>query len=310
MFALVLVVVVINFTIINLAPGDPTYILIGQTPVDKEYLDQVRKEYGLDKPLLERLFTYISKILQGDFGISYRSQRPVIYLIAQALPNTVALMGLGLALGTAFGILLGVIGSTTRHKKVDSLVTIGSLLGFSIPIYWLGQVLIFIFAVNFGILPASGTGGIGLAANDPRRILELLRYSILPVASVTIWNTALITQMTRTSMRENFGKEFVFAARARGIQERVIVFRHVLRNALIPITSLVSYQAGYLFVGAIVTETIFSWPGMGSLLIEAAFARDYPLLMGILLVVTVGIAVITLITDLIYGLLDPRIQYR
>ena len=306
---LVLSVLVLTFILIHLAPGDPIYILAGDGG-DKAYYTQMRAYYGLDRSLLEQLARYLLAVLRGDFGYSFTYQQPAFQVILGRVPATLLLMGTALALSTILGVLLGVITGTRPHTALDRAITVFTSTVYGIPVFWLGQLLIIVFAVELNWFPIEGMVS---ARNDYTGILyglDVLHHLALPAISLTLSQLPLTLRLTRTTLREVLVEDFVRTARAKGLPERVVVLRHALRNALLPIVTVIGSETGLLLTGAALTETVFAWPGLGRLLLSATLNRDYPLLMAIFILVAVTVILANLFTDLLYTWLDPRVRYK
>ncbi len=305
---LILLVLVINFIILQLAPGDPVFLFIqGGAGTTAEYVQQVRERLGLDRPMGEQLLVFILNIFRGELGFSHFYQRPVAALIMERLPITFLLVILSTIFASVAGILLGIFAGTRPYSAVDRINTVVAVLGYSIPTFWLGQLLIIAFSVRLNILP---TGGIPMHFTGGGGFLDWLRHLVLPVLSLGFIQLALAARVMRASTLEVLGMDYIVSARAKGLKESVILFKHALRNAVLPVLTVISVNFAFQFTGAMIIETVYSWPGLGRLMFESVFRRDYPILMGLLIVTSVGVIVINLITDLLYAYIDPRIVYE
>ena len=305
---LVLGVLVVTFTLIHIAPGDPIYILAGDGG-DAAYYARMRAYYGLDRPLYEQLGRYIWAALRGDFGYSFNYQQPALQVVLGRVPATLLLMLTALAISTGVGLLLGVVAATRPRTPLDYGIT-GTTLAFdAMPVFWLGQLLVITFAVGFQWFPVQGMVSVRETYTGLRLVLDVLHHLALPAITLALVQIALIARLTRTSVRETLSEDYVRTARAKGMPERVVVFRHALRNALLPVVTVVGGQFGAMLTGAALTETIFAWPGLGRLLLDATLNRDYPVLMTIFILASVSVIVANLVTDLAYTLLDPRVRY-
>ena len=305
---LLLGVLVVTVTMIHIAPGDPVYILAGDGG-DEEYYARMRAYYGLDRPLYEQLVRYLGAALRGDFGYSFSYQQPALQVVLERIPATLLLMLTALAISTGVGLLLGIIAATRPRTPLDYGIT-GTILAFdAMPVFWLGQLLVILFAVWLGWFPVQGMVSLRESYTGLRLVLDVLHHLILPALALALVQIALITRLTRTSLRETLSEDYVRTARARGMPERIVVFRHALRNALLPVVTVVGGQFGAMLTGAVLTETIFAWPGLGRLLLDATLNRDYPVLMAMFIVVSVSVILANLLTDLAYTLLDPRVRY-
>ncbi len=305
---LVLGVLVITFMLIHLAPGDPITVLAGDGG-NAAYYAEMRARYGLDRPLPEQLVRYVAAVARGDFGYSFSYQQPVYRVILSRLPATLLLMGTALALSTTLGLVLGVIMALRARTALRHGITATTLSFSAMPVFWLGQMLIIVFAVRLKLFPVQGMVSAREEYTGLRYVLDVVRHLVLPAITLSMVQLALTARLTRTSLRQVLSEDFVRTARAKGLHERVVVFRHALRNALLPIVTVIGGQIGVLLTGAALTETIFAWPGLGRLLLDATLNRDYPLLMAIFILVAVTVVVANLLTDLVYTLLDPRVRY-
>jgi peptide/nickel transport system permease protein len=302
-------VVVINFLLISLSPGDPVTALIGEFPAPPEYVERVRSQYGLDKPVHERLVRYIGNVLRGDLGFSFANRQPVLDLVLERLGRTLILMFVTVVFATAFGVLLGVLAAGRPHSPLDSGSTGIALLGYSVPEFWLGQILILVFAVGLGWLPAGGFRDVRADHTGFAAIADMARHMVLPMMALSFRYMAITTRLTRASLLEVMNSDYILAARARGISERRVLWLHGLRAAALPILTVIGYNFAFIVAGSALVETVFGWPGIGRLMYDSLFTRDYPVLLGILLIVSLAVIVVNLITDLAYALFDPRVRY-
>lgn len=311
MIPVVLAIAALNFGLVHLAPGDAADILGGlaghATP---EFVAQLRAEFGLDLPLYKQFFIYMGKILTLDLGYSYLQQTPVLDLILGRLPATVLLMASSLVLAICFGVLLGSVSAMRRGSWVDNVISVMALIIYAAPVFWLGLMLIVFFAVTLGILPSGGMATIGNDATGFSYVLDVLEHLVLPAGTLALFYMALYTRVMRASMLEVYTFDFIRTARAKGLSEHSVAWSHAARNALLPVVTLAGVQLGHLLGGSILIETVFAWPGLGRLIIDALFQRDLNLLLGILLVSSFIVIIASLITDLIYGFLDPRTVYK
>lgn len=291
-----------TFVLISLAPGDTAQVLAGQSGADPAYLELIRERFGLDRPLPYQIATYLRALARGDLGYSAVRAQPVRDLLLERLPASLLLGGTALALATVLGIGLGVLAATRRGRPVDVAVSLGSLLGYSIPVFWLGQLLVALFAVRLGWLPAGGMR----SADGPGGAVDLLRHLLLPAATLAMLLVALMVRVTRAATVDALNEDFVTVARAKGLTEARVLGRHVLRNAFRPIVTVVTGYAGLMLTGAVLVETVFVWPGLGRLLYDSVLARDTPMLAAILLLSAAVVFTANLIADILYRLLDPR----
>jgi peptide/nickel transport system permease protein len=308
-YALVLwVAATINFALPYLAPGDPVdYLYVGPIQgLTEEQLAQIRTGYGLDRPILEQYAGFWTGLTRGDLGTSVAHNRPVVDLLLERLPWTLALIGLGVLGATVLGIALGAAAAWWRGRRRDIGLVTGVLAVDSMPSFWIGMMLIAVFAVQLGWFPSFGATEI--TAGGAAAIGEMLRRLVLPVVTITLAIFGSIFLLTRAAMVSVLDEPFVRLARAKGVSERQIALRHALRNALLPVFTNVTVMVGALLSSLVVVETVFAYPGLGRLIYEAVTARDYPLLQGAFLLITVGVIVLNLLADLTYPLLDPRVR--
>ena len=314
---LVLGIATLVFFVINLAPGDPTQVLI--TPgMRAEIIAQTRANFGLDQPLPIRYLKWMGALLQGDFGYSYSYGRPVLEVIGQILPNTLLLSAA--ALGVAFigGVLIGIVQAVRQYSFADQALSVLALFFYSMPSFWLALMLILVFALfarnvwEWPIyFPPSGTRSIDYDLLGPlERIVDRVRYMVLPVTSLALVLAAGIARYTRGSMLEVVRQDYVRTARAKGLPESSVILKHALRNALIPVITLLGLYLPVLFSGTVFIETVFGWPGMGKTIVDAIGLRDYPLVMGTSLIFAAMVVLGNLIADLLYAVVDPRIRYE
>jgi peptide/nickel transport system permease protein len=306
---LVLGVLVLSFVLIQLAPGDPIIVLAGDGG-DAAYYEAMRARYGLDRPLPEQLGRYLLAVARGEFGYSFSYRQPVFEVILARLPATLLLMVSALIFAIVVGVGLGVLSALRPGSLLDYTVGVLTLLGAAMPVFWLGQLLIILFAVQLELFPVQGMITVRERYTGLRYLLDLLHHLALPTLTLGLLQLALLTRLTRTSLREILAEDFVRTARAKGLREQVVVLRHALRNALLPVVTVIGGQIGVLITGAALTETIFAWPGLGRLLLDATLNRDYPLLMALFVIVAVSVVAANLLTDLVYTMLDPRVRYH
>jgi peptide/nickel transport system permease protein len=296
---------VIVFLVLHLAPGDPAEIMLGAN-ANKEDLDRLRAQLGLDQPLHVQYLHWIGHVARGDLGRSLWMKRPVLGEVLERFKATLLLTGVALFLSTVGGIALGIASATRANSLLDRLSAVASVFGASMPVFWLGILLMVIFSLWLGWLPASGMyapyGGGGLT--------DLLAHLVLPAVTLAAASVTIIARLTRATMLEMLGQDYVRTARAKGLGEGPVVWRHALKNALIPIVTVVGVQAGYLLGGAVLTETVFAWPGVGTLVVQGILARDIPLVQGGVLVIALSFVLVNLAVDTLYAWLDPRIKYN
>ena len=302
-------IAILNFLLIRAAPGDPAVVMAGEAgAADAVFLQQLRERFGLDRPFAEQLWIYIKGYLTLDLGYSYRQQQPVAALILDRLPATLLLTGAAFAISLAGGILVGILAARRVGRVSDSAITVTALIFYATPLFWIALMGQIIFALKLGWLPNVGYETIGAGYTGLRRALDIGWHLILPATTLGLFFMALYARMMRASMLEIAGADFVKTARAKGLGEGVIVRRHVARNALLPVVTLAGLQAGQLVGGAVLTETVFAWPGIGRLMFEALAQRDYAVLLGVFFISSAMVIILNLLTDIVYRAVDPRIE--
>jgi len=288
-------VVTLAFFVMRLAPGDPARIIAG-FDAPYETILALRHELGLDRPLIVQYGRYLASLFRGDFGRSYNTRRPVLEELGWRYKNTIILALCAVSFATVLGMTLGGLTALRPYSVFDSFIMVLALLGVSAPIFWLGVIFMWVFGVKLRLLPTGGTGTI--------------RHIILPSITLGLALSAVIARMTRSCLLECLGQDYVRTARAMGFAERTVIYRYALRNALIPVVTVVGLQLGYSLAGAVLTETVFAWPGLGRLLVDSIFARDYPVVQGCFIFVAFTFALTNFLVDLLYSVLDPRIRYH
>lgn len=290
------------FLLVHLVPGDPVEAMVG-LEASQENIDALRRNYGLDRPLYEQYFVWVGNVIQGDFGRSIQTRRPVSGLIVRALVPTAQLAVSALLLSLIIAIPAGIASATRKNTIADYIATFSALGGLSLPSFWIGILLILGFSVNLSWFPSSG--------NAPlfREPLRALHHLVLPTVTLGTALAAATMRMTRATMIETLSQDFVRTAQAKGLARSTVVYKHTLRNAIMPVVTLLGIQMGQLLGGVVVTETVFAWPGLGKLTVDAIFARDYPIVQGAVLTMALLFVVINLLTDIVYTFLDPRIRY-
>ena len=307
----VLAIVVLNFLLLQLAPGDAADVLAGEAgSATPEYMAQLRKTFGLDQPLWMQLLLYVQQIVTFDLGFSFRHGMPVSELILSRLGPTLLLMGTVLAMAVSVGILMGSIAARHLNRWQDNLISSLTVLAYATPVFWAGLMLIVVFSIKLGWFPTSGMQKVAAFYEGFDKVKDIARHLVLPAVTLTLFYLALYTRLMRASVLEQVSMDYVVTARAKGLTERQIVRRHVLRNAMLPVVTMAGVQVGAIFGGAVVVETVFAWPGLGLLAYESLFARDLNLLLGIFFVSTCLVVVVNLLVDIAYSLLDPRIELR
>jgi peptide/nickel transport system permease protein len=288
-------VATVIFSLLRLLPGDPASLIAGPTATP-EVIANIRHQLSLDQPLWQQYLGFLVRLLRGDLGISTRTGAPVVQEIFTRAPFTAVLAVTSLLLAIAIGVLAGVVASTRRNSGADLGISGGAVFGVSMPTYWLGLMLIIVFAVHLRWLPAAG------ADRGPVSL-------VLPAITLALFSMGLVARQTRSAMLEVLGQDFVRTARAKGAGRSVVLIRHALRNALLPIVTTIGLQFGALLGGAVLTESVFAWPGVGRLLVDSISARDYPVVQGVVLLLSLAFIAINLLTDLVYAYVDPRIRY-
>ena len=296
---------IIIFMVLHLSPGDPVEIMLGSQATQEDRV-RLRADLGLDQPLPVQYARWLGHVVRGDLGRSLWMKRPVLGEVLLRFKATLILAGTALVLSTTIGLALGVASATRPNSLVDRLSATASLFGASMPSFWLGIVLMVVFALRLGWLPASGM----YAPYGGGDLRDLLAHLLLPAVTLAAASVTVIARLTRSTLLETLGQDYIRTARAKGVRERAVVLRHGLENALIPIVTVIGVQAGYLLGGAVLTETVFAWPGVGTLMVQGILARDFPLVQGCVLVVALSFVLINLAVDLLYAWLDPRIHYE
>jgi len=319
----ILGVTIIAFALIHLAPGDPARTMLGQHATETE-ISEIREKYGLDKPLYVQYFVWLGDVLHGDLGRSILTHEQVATEIAARFPNTIELAIAAMIFAIIIGGLAGIISATKQYSITDYTVMGVALFGISMPVFWLGIMLMMIFGVNLGWLPIGGRIDLLIPFNrvtgfmvfdsiitaNGAALISVLRHLILPAIALGTIPMAIIARVTRSSMLEVLRQDFIRTERAKGLTERKVIYKHAIRNAMVPVVTVIGLNFGLLLSGAILTETIFSWPGVGRLVVNAVYARDYPLVIGCILVFALVFVIVNLITDILYTFIDPRIHYE
>jgi peptide/nickel transport system permease protein len=304
----IIAILVINFLIIHIVPGDPVQALVGDFPSPPGYVEQVRHDFGLDQPLTTQLWLYLVHLAHGNLGFSFANRQPVLPLILERAEFTLLLIVPALVLASIVGVVLGLVAAPRAGSLYDGAITAVSLIGFSVPIFWLGQILVIIFAIHLRVLPAQGMVSLRLPLDGFAYLRDLLWHLVLPAFSVTIYYIAIVARVARASMITALSQDFVLTAKAKGLSRSRVMWRHVLPNALIPVATVIGYNFGYSLTGAILVEIVFAWPGLGNLFISSIGNRDYPVLQGIFLLTAIAVVVTNVLTDMLYATLDPRVR--
>lgn len=302
-----LVVIVLNFLLIHLAPGDISILLAGETP-DPAYLALVRERYGLDEPFFVQLWKYLVQVGSGDLGLSFRTKQPVLGEILERVPATLLLVGTSLGLSVVVGTIIGTLIARRPGSLLDTSVSTFAVMLFSIPVFWFGVMLILLFAVRLPILPAMGMSSIVGPPDGLGRAVDVAKHMILPVLALSTVSLGQYIRLARTSVADVMGESYIVTARAIGFPERRILTHHALRNALLPVVTVLGLQLGLVLTGAVLTETVFAWPGLGRMIYDAILARDTPVIMGAFIVMSLTVATASLLTDILYAAIDPRVK--
>jgi len=302
------IVIILNFCIIHSAPGDPADILAGEN-APTYVVEQIRDRLKLDKPIHIQLIQYIWNIVHLDFGYSYSTSTPVIYLITSRIPATLFLVFTSTFIAVITGIITGVISSRKVYSLTDNITTIFSLIAFSMPNFWLGMILILTFGLYLRILPIAGMTTLRTTLTGLEHIFDIIKHVISPALALGLSTLATYHRLTRASMLEELRKDYITTAWSKGLTEFQVLFRHALRNALLPLVTVLGMRIGFILSGSIIIETIFGWPGMGRLTYFAIGARDYPLIMGIFTIVSITVIMANFFTDICYYYVNPRIRF-
>ena len=305
---LLIAVVFVILLMLQLIPGDPVQAMVGDFPVSPEFRAAITKQYHLDESFPVRAFAYFVNLLHGDFGYSYQFQKPVVELIAETAPRTILLTLAGFLIAIPGGIAIGIISGTTRDRRVDHFLTTTTLIGYAIPTFWFGQLLVLLLAVHLGWFPTQGMGPLVSRAHGFSWLLERAHYIALPALAFAAYEGPRFARIMRASVTDTLNQGYIVTARAKGLTRRAIIRGHVLRNSSLPLVTVVGYALGSALGGAVLLESVFTWPGLGLLLVQAVRVRDNMTVVGIVIFAAVAIIVINLLVDLLYAVLDPRIR--
>lgn len=303
----ILVILLLNFLIIRLAPGDPARAMAGENAAPAN-VEALRERWGLNKPLWEQAVIYFGRLARGDLGFSYNYLTPVLTLILDRIPQTVFLMLTASTVSFVLGTLLGAFAGSRYPSRADSSISVISLIFYSMPIFWFGMLLIFGFAISLRWLPSGGMYDIVEKKEGFAHLLDLTRHAVLPVATLSAFNLPFFLRITRASLIDTLREDYITTAEAIGLSRNRIFLRHALPNAILPTITAYGLVLGFVLTGAVMTETVFSWPGVGRLMWEAISNRDYPTMMGVFVFSSVAVVVASLLTDLAYATLDPRVR--
>ena len=307
--ALVLAVVVLNFVLVHAAPGDPVETIAGASGgMDEKLQAELRAKYGLDQPLPVQLGIYLGKVVRGDLGYSYFFNLPVSDLILERVPATLLLVLTSVLTAFLIGTTLGVLSSRKPNGWLSQLINVMSLVGFAAPVFWMGMLLIILLASIFPVFPVSGMRGIESSGLGWADVVDVLHHLVLPALTLGLVYLAQYSRLSRAAMLDVLGSDYIRTARAKGLPERLVLYKHALRNAVLPVVTILGLQFGNVLAGAIVVETVFNWPGLGRLAFESVLRRDYPTILGVLLFSSIVVIVMNQVTDLCYRVIDPRIK--
>lgn len=302
MVPMLIIISIISFGLLELAPGDPADAYI--TPLmSVEEIENIRANMGLDQPVYTRYINWVKNTLKGDLGVSYINHSPVAEQIVEKFENTVVLMGSSLLLSIIIAIPLGILFAVNKNSIISKIGKLINYIGISLPSFWIGMILIAVFAVKLNMFPTGGMHNIG---DDSLR--DLINHLVLPVITIGLYNTAIFTNYVESSVSEQLKKQYVITARAKGLSDKVVLFKHVLLNSLTSIITILGMSIQRLVTGAFVTEVIFSWPGMGRLMIDSVFSRDYPMIMAITMLSALFLILGNLIADILYIVIDPKVR--
>jgi len=302
-------ILIVTFAVVHAAPGDPVLAVAGQNG-NEEYYAFMREKFGLDRPLLQQFATYTSNVLRGDLGVSFVQGQAVSDLIAERVPATLLLMGTALAVSTVGGIALGALAARRPFGPFDLAVSTTALVGYALPVFWLAQLAMLTIAFRTGWFPIQGMTTARADYTGLAHYADVARHLVLPAGVLAASEVALITRIARTGILAEMSSDYIRVAQAKGLSASGALLHHALRNALLPVVTVVGTRIGFLFSGAVLVETVFGWPGLGRLVLAAAQTRDHPVLLGMVLVVAFSLVLANLITDLVYSRVDPRIRYR
>jgi len=310
-FPVMFIISIITFTICQLAPGSPIAMLYQtvSSEVPPELIMRIEEKLGLNKPIWVQYIIWLRQLFSGTFGYSYVNCQPVIQLISEKILNTFKLTFTSLIISMSISIIVGTLSAVKRRTIFDYAATTFALLGISMPSYWIGILCILLFSLHFNFFPSSGVQTIGIQMSWIETLVDQIRHMVLPVAVLSFAGVAYDARILKSSMQNVLNQDYIKTARAKGLKERIVVYKHALRNALLAIVTVIGVRIGFLLSGSVLIETIFAWPGLGRLIVEAAMHRDYPVIMAINMVISTMVIISNLITDIIYGVLDPRIRY-
>lgn len=301
--------ITINFFIFRVMPGDPVSIMVSERILKPVVVEEVRAMFGLNLPLWQQYILYIRNLLIGYLGYSFHWKEPVINVIMERMPNTILLMGVSTIFSVIIGIVLGVLAAWKRGTKIDVTILTSSLTFYSLPVFWIGMMLLMLFGYYLGMFPIAGTMSRPPPEGFFERILDILHHMTLPAITLTLISYGEYTLLMRGTLLDVLTQDYIVTARAKGLPERRVLVRHAMRNALLPTVTAVAISLGFIVSGATLTETVFSWNGVGRLIYDAMMMRDYPVLQGAFLIISISVILANYVADIVYGILDPRIRY-
>ena len=307
---LMLFILFVAFTMIKFAPGDPVYMLTGEALVTPEELERLRTELGLNRPFYEQYISYVVRSLRGDLGYSIFSRDPVSRVIAERLPLTLLLMGTQLAIAAVVGIFLAAYSAEREGHWSDTVIVVVSLLCYSTPLFWLAQIAIIIFSLQLNLFPVGGVFSVREGFTGIRAVLDAVWHLVLPVSTLALFHIALIFRLARTSVLEELHQDYIMTAKAKGCNDRRVLYKHALKNALLPVVTIVGMQAGTIIAGTTLVETVFNLPGVGRLMYDSILRRDYPIILGVFVIVSISVVICNTLTDIVYAWINPRIRYH
>lgn len=306
---IIFAIVVVNFFLIRLAPGDAAQVLAGEAgAASEQYMEQIRRQFGLDRPLYMQFLSYMQNILVFDMGYSFRHGREVSTLIFERLGATSLLMGASMVISVGMGILLGAIAAIKDRTVISNAIVIFAIVSYATPLFWVGLMLIIVFSINLAWFPTSGIATIGSTVTGLGHFVDVAHHLVLPAVALSGFYMALYTRLMRASMLETLQMDFINTARAKGLPDRRVVYRHALRNAILPVLTMAGVQVSSMLGGSVIIESVFGWPGLGLLAFESLFARDLNLLLGIFFLSSILVVVTNALVDVIYTIVDPRIE--
>lgn len=305
---IVFAIVVVNFFLIRLAPGDAAQVLAGEAgAASEQYMEQVRRQFGLDQPLYVQFLSYMKNIVIFDLGYSFRHGREVSSLILERLGATALLMGAAMTISVTMGVLLGAIAAMRDRTIISHIIVIFAVVSYATPLFWVGLMLIIVFSIQLGWFPTSGIVTVGADYTGLRAVLDVLHHLVLPAVTLSCFYMALYARLMRSSMLETLGQDYIRTARAKGLNDRTIMSTHALRNAVLPVLTMAGVQVSGMLGGSVIVESVFGWPGLGLLAFESLFARDINLLLGIFFLSSILVVLTNAVVDVVYTIIDPRI---